>query len=124
MPLVSAGLYTHEIEYKAEPSLAVGSCSFRTLVESKYHAAQNGNVMSITGSALPFWLSLGLDPVSGSKDLWPYVVYEQDTVCISDIMQWIQHMSKAFDVSGLKVIVVEQALSAGFVTDAPSRRSR
>jgi hypothetical protein len=53
-----------------------------------------------------------LDPVSGSKDLWPYVVYEQDTVCVSDIMQWIQHMSKAFDVSGLKVIVVEQALRA------------
>ncbi len=69
--------------------------------QPSFHVAQSDSVISVAASALPHWLSLGLGPFGGQKEVISFVVYDEDAVCRADVVAWQQRLGKAFDVGDL-----------------------
>jgi hypothetical protein len=70
---------------------------------------QQGNVMELSSTALPYWSELSLEPISGRKDVKATVLYQKG-IRMTEIKTFFSNVANVYAVCPLACTFYRSAL--------------
>lgn len=64
------------------------------------YAGHSGLIMELSITAIPYWQSLGLKPLSGKKNISSSVLFTSEQIGDSHVKDWHQHLAEVYESCG------------------------